>query len=183
VTGRVVDPDGRPVAAAQVLLVGAAPVRSTTTNSRGEFTLTIPDSGRYELRVALQGFRADPVVVEASTTARDVGTLDLTVSAVSETLVVSAAQVEIPLSQSSSAVSVITGTELHERQLTTIADALRQVPGLTVARTGSAGALTSVFPRGGESDYTLVYIDGIEQNAFGGGFDFAHLATTDVERV
>jgi outer membrane cobalamin receptor len=183
VTGRVVDPDGRPVAAALVLLVGAAPVRSTTTNSRGEFTLTIPDSGRYELRVALEGFRADPVVVEASTTARDVGTLDLTVSAVSETLVVSAAQVEIPLSQSSSAVSVITGTELHERQLTTIADALRQVPGLTVARTGSAGALTSVFPRGGESDYTLVYIDGIEQNAFGGGFDFAHLATADVERV
>jgi outer membrane cobalamin receptor len=184
VNGRVVDPDRRPVAAAQVLLVGGgALVRSTTTNARGEFTLTVPDSGRYELRVALEGFRADPVVFEASTAARDVGTLDLTVSAVSETLVVSAAQVEIPLSRASSAVSIITGAELHDRQLTTVADALRQVPGLAVARAGSAGALTSVFPRGGESDYTLVYIDGMELNTFGGGFDFAHLATANIDRI
>ena len=184
VNGRIVDPDRRPVADAQVLLVGGGiPVRSTTTNARGEFTLTVPDSGRYELRVALEGFRADPVVIDASTAARDVGTLDLEVSAVSETLVVSAAQVEIPLSHASSAVSVITGTELHDRQLTTVADALRQVPGLAVARAGGAGALTSVFPRGGESDYTLVYIDGIELNSFGGGFDFAHLATANIDRI
>ena len=95
----------------------------------------------------------------------------------------SASQVEIPLSQSSSAVTVITGEELRDRQVTTVADALRQVPGLSVARSGSAGALTSVFPRGGESDYTLVYIDGIQVNAFGGGFDFAHLSTANIDRV
>ena len=65
VNGRVVDPDGRPVPGARVLLVGdGGAVRSTTTNARGEFTLTAPDSGRYELRVALDGFRAEPVVVE-----------------------------------------------------------------------------------------------------------------------
>jgi outer membrane cobalamin receptor len=184
VNGRVVDPDGRPVATARVLLVGTGqPVRSTSTNAQGEFTLMAPDSGRYELRVAIEGFRAEPVVVEASATARDVGSLDLTVSAVSETLVVSASQVEIPLSQASSAVTVITGAELRDRQLTTVADALRQVPGLSVARSGSAGALTSVFPRGGESDYTLVYIDGIQVNAFGGGFDFAHLSTANIDRI
>ena len=184
VNGRVVDPDRRPIAGAQVLLVGAGiPARSTTTNARGEFTLTAPDSGRYELRVVVDGFRANPVVFEASTAARDVGTLDLLISAVSETLVVSAAQVEIPLSQASSAISVITGAELHDRQVTTVADALRQVPGLTVARAGSAGAITSVFPRGGESDYTLVYIDGIQVNSFGGGFDFAHLATANIDRI
>ena len=184
VNGRVVDPDGRPVATARVLLVGTGmPVRSTSTNAHGEFTLMAPDSGRYELRVAIDGFRAEPVVVEASATARDVGSLDLTVSAVSETLVVSASQVEIPLSQASSAVTVITGAELRDRQLTTVADALRQVPGLSIARSGSAGALTSVFPRGGESDYTLVYIDGIQMNAFGGGFDFAHLSTANIDRI
>ena len=32
---------------------------------------------------------------------------------------------------------------------------------MTVARNGGRGALTSVFPRGGESDYTLVLVDGI----------------------
>ena len=49
VSGRVIDPDGRPVAAARVLLVGSGvPVRDTITNERGEFTLKAPDSGRYE---------------------------------------------------------------------------------------------------------------------------------------
>jgi len=80
---------------------------------------------RQELRVALEGFRAEPVPVDASAAARDVGSLALTVSAVSETLVVSASQVEIPLSQSSSAVTVITGEELRDRQVTIVADALR----------------------------------------------------------
>ena len=36
---------------------------------------------------------------------------------------------------------------------------------------GGRGALTSLFPRGGESDYTLVIVDGIPLNAFGGSFD------------
>ena len=184
VTGRVVDPDGRPVAAARVLLVSAGlPVRDTTTNARGEFTVMAPDSGRYELRVASEGFRADPMEIDGSAAPRDVGALNLAVSALSETLVVSASQVEIPLSQASSAVSVISGTELRDRQVTTVADALRQVPGMAVARAGSAGALTSVFPRGGESDYTLVYIDGVQVNGFGGGFDFAHLSAANIERI
>jgi outer membrane cobalamin receptor len=183
-TGRVLDPDGRPVTAARVLLLGTSgSVGSTTTNASGEFTLTAPDTGRYELRIAYEGFRAEPMVVEGSSSARDLGTLALAVSALSETLVVSASQVEIPLSRASAAVSIITGGELRDRQVSTVADALRQVPGMTVARAGSAGALTSVFPRGGESDYTLVYIDGIQVNAFGGGFDFAHLSTANIERI
>ena len=57
------------------------------------------------------------------------------------------------------------------------------MPGLTVARTGGRGALTSVFPRGGESDYTLVLVDGLRLNAFGGGLDFSLLPFGDVERV
>jgi outer membrane cobalamin receptor len=184
VTGRIVDPDGRPVAGVRVLLVGpGAAARDEVTNDRGEFTLLAPDTGRYEVRVAADGFRAQPVPIEASRDGRDLGVITLAVSAVSETLVVSASQVEIPLSQASSAVSIVTGAELRERQVATVSDALRQIPGLTIARAGSAGALTSAFPRGGESDYTLVYVDGVQANAFGGGFDLAHLSTTNIERI
>ena len=50
-------------------------------------------------------------------------------------------------------------------------------------QSGGRGALTSLFPRGGESDYTLVLVDGIPQNAFGGGFDAAHLGTADIDRI
>ncbi len=184
VTGRVVDPDGRAVPGAQVFLLGnGASLRSTVSNAAGEFTLPTPDTGRYELRVALDGFRAGSVAVDGSTQPHDVGAVKLAVSAVSESLVVSAAQVEIPLSQASSAVTVITGAELQARQVTTVADALRQVPGLTIARSGGPGALTAMFPRGGESDYTLVFLDGIQLNVFGGGLDLAHLATANIDRI
>ena len=184
ISGRVVDPDGHPVPGARVLLVASATVvRSTASDARGEFTLETPDSGRYEVRVALDGFRAGVVRVEGSAAPRDIGAVKLDVSAVAESLVVSASQVEMPLSRVSSAVTVITGAELEARQIATVADALRQVPGMTVARSGGPGALTAVYPRGGESDYTLVFLDDIQLNAFGGGFDFAHLSTANVDRI
>ena len=64
-----------------------------------------------------------------------------------------------------------------------VADALRSVPGLTVVSTGGLGATTGVFPRGGESNYTLVLIDGVPANAFGGDYDFGHLPAANIDRV
>ncbi len=183
VRGRVVDPDGRAVQAAHVLVLGNGTPASVLTNERGEFSTATPDAGRFELRVAADGFRADPVAVEGRHEAQDIGAVRLAVSAVSESLVVSAAQVEIPLSQASSSVTVISGAELSARQIHTVADALRTVPGLSVVSTGGAGAVTAVFPRGGESDYTMVVVDGVQANAFGGIYDFAHLATDNIDRI
>ena len=72
---------------------------------------------------------------------------------------------------------------MKARQLENVADALRTTPGFAVGRNGGRGALTSVFPRGGESDYTLVLVDGVRVNNFGGGFDFSLLPLGDVEQV
>ncbi|MEO5897810.1 MAG: TonB-dependent receptor, partial [Vicinamibacterales bacterium] len=184
VTGRILDPDDRPVAGARILIAGSGQrLRSAVTNERGEFTIDLPDSGHFELRVAADGFRTDPIVVEASAEARALGDVRVSVSAVSESIVVSAAQVEIPLSQAAAATTVITGAELQVRQIHSVADALRSVPGLTVAATGGTGAVTGVFPRGGESNYTLVFLDDVPVNAFGGDFDFGHLSTVNVDRI
>jgi len=186
VAGQVVDPAGRGVPGADILLIvadGASIVARAVTTSSGHFTLNAPDRGAYEIRVAREGFRAEPIAVTATTGARNLGTIALEISAVSESLVVSAAHVEIPLSTVSSSVTVITREELERHQVGSVADALRTVPGLTVVATGSGGALTSVFPRGGESDYSLVFIDGIQSNTFGGGFDFAHLPVVNIERI
>ena len=49
--------------------------------------------------------------------------------------------------------------------------------------TGGLGATTGLFPRGGESNYTLVVIDGVPANAFGGDFDFGQLATANIDRI
>lgn len=184
VTGQLVDPDGRAVSGAAVLLTdGVSVVARTTTTSSGHFTIEAPDSGRFEIRVAQEGFRAKPIVVADATSPRDLGTIRLEVSALSEAVVVSAAQVEIPLTSAASSVTVITRDDLERRQVESAADALRAVPGLTVTANGGRGALTSVFPRGGESDYSLVIVDGVEANAFGGGFDFSQLPAANIERI
>ncbi len=185
VEGRVVDPESRPVPGARVVIIcGSSVAASAVTDADGRFT-TGDVAGRCELRAAVDGFAAAPIALDLTPGAatRDAGTVRLALSAVSESVLVSAAQVDIPLSQASSSVAVITASELRARQLMTVADALREVPGLTVTRNGGPGALTSVFPRGGESDYTLVFIDGVQANAFGGGFDFAHLSTDNIDRI
>ncbi len=184
VTGRIVDPDGRAVPGASVVLTdGTTIVARAISTASGQFTVNAPDSGAFEVRVALEGFRALPLRVAGESAARDIGTLTLQISAVSESVVVSAAQVETPLSSASSSVTVITREDLETHQAESVADALRAVPGLTVASAGGRGAQTSVFPRGGESDYSLVFIDGVQVNSFGGGYDFAHLPAVNVERI
>jgi outer membrane cobalamin receptor len=183
-TGRVVDPDGRAVPGATVLLVRGNTVLGTTvTDAAGAFTLEGPNEGRAEIRVAVDGLRARPVPIAGEAAARDIGEIALAVSAVSESVVVTASQVEVPLSTTSSSVTVLTGDELLARQTESLQDALRLVPGLAVAESGGRGAVASVFPRGGESDYSLVLIDGVPANTFGGGFDFAHVPIVNVERI
>jgi outer membrane cobalamin receptor len=181
-TGQVVDPDGRAVAGALVMLVGDGAPRSTLTNSRGEFTIEAPPSGSFDLRISSIGLRGELRNVDASGD-RDLGEIRLAVSAISESIVVSAAQVEVPLSQATSTITVISGAELEAHQVHSVADALRMVPGITVAANGGPGAVTGVFPRGGESNFTLVFVDDVPVTAFGGEFDFAHLSTANVERI
>ena len=181
VTGRVVDPDGRAVRGATVLLVdGAAVVATALTDATGAFTLTAPHQGPFDIHASIEGFRGRPVQVNDNGNA---GEIVLEVSAVRESVVVSAAQVDIPLSTTSSSVTVLTGEELEALQVRSLPDALRLAPGLAIVTAGGLGAQTSAFPRGGESDYSLVFVDGVQANAFGGGFDFAHTPLENVERI
>jgi outer membrane cobalamin receptor len=183
--GVVVDPDGREVAGIRVLVSGRRPgVTETFTDANGRFEVVDLAPGRHEVRVVASGFTADPEAIDLG----DAGaaaelTITLRISAISESLVVSAAQVDLPLSQAASSIQVISGDEISSRQLHTVGDALRMVPGLSIARNGTLGSLTSLFTRGGESDFTLILVDGMRANAFGGGIDLAQVPLIDVERV
>lgn len=50
-------------------------------------------------------------------------------------------------------------------------------------RSGGYGAVTSIFTRGGDSDYTKVLLDGIPLNQPGGLFDFSTLQATNLDRI
>lgn len=180
ISGRVVDPDGRPVTAT-VLIDGPLGTRAIQTDSDGRFTATLDDRATYRVLVQAPGFVADPAIVRGDDTTPL--TIALRVAPVSDAVVVLASQVPRLLSEAPSTSTVIDRREIEARQLETVSDALRTLPGFTVARSGGRGALTSVFPRGGESDYTLVFVDGLQVNAFGGGLDFSLLPFGDVAQV
>ena len=98
-------------------------------------------------------------------------------------VVVTATRTESDARRLSSSVAVITGAELRERGFRFVLDWLQETPGLNVVQTGSFGGLTSLFTRGGESDYTKVLVDGIPVNQPGGSIDLAHLGTDLIERI
>ncbi|WP_119168919.1 TonB-dependent receptor plug domain-containing protein [Algihabitans albus] len=100
-------------------------------------------------------------------------------------VVVSASRVPLPSVAVGSAVTVITGEELENKQSRFVADVLREVPGVSVNRTGGFGGLTQVRIRGAEANHTLVLIDGMEVgDPFNGSeFDFSQLLTNDIERI
>jgi vitamin B12 transporter len=101
-----------------------------------------------------------------------------------ESVVVSATRFDIPLDQSPASVSVISSEDMEQKQIERVSDALREVPGLSVVQTGTAGQLTSVFIRGLRSEHTQVLLDGIPINqGLQGAFNFADLTTDDIDRI
>jgi outer membrane cobalamin receptor len=183
VRGLITDPEGRPVVSARVAVVGPLGVRTVHTDADGRFDLPNLPPGSYRLLADAPGLHAatEPTPIAAD----EVRAIDLAlvISPVAESIVVSAAQIETPLEHVIGSVTVITSAQLRDRQVESFGDALRTVPGLTVSRSGGRGALTSMFPRGGESDFTLVLVDGVRMNAFGGGVDLALMDVGNIDRI
>ena len=57
------------------------------------------------------------------------------------------------------------------------------VPGVSLVQSGAKGGVTSMFVRGGNSNFTKVLIDGIPVNDIGGGADLAPFSAAGIERV
>jgi vitamin B12 transporter len=101
-----------------------------------------------------------------------------------EPVVVSATRFDIPLDLSPASVSVINSEDFERKQIERVSDALREVPGLSVVQTGTAGQLTAVFTRGLRSEHTQVLLDGIPINqGLQGAFNFADLTIDNIDRI
>jgi vitamin B12 transporter len=98
-------------------------------------------------------------------------------------IVVTATRYPTPADSLGVSVTVLRGDELRAQGIRSVGDALRQVPGAQVVQGGGFGAQTSLFLRGGESDYVKVLVDGVPVNQPGGAYNFANLTTDNVERI
>lgn len=182
--GTVVDPQGRPASGVRIELTSPLGVACTAmSDASGRAQCTRLGDGDYVARAIADGFRARPVPVSVRGGVAPAIDMRLDVAAISESLVVTAAAVEAPRSSSAASTTVLSASDLAIAQVDGVGAALASVAGFTVTSNGAAGAVTSSFPRGGESDYTLLVVDGIRMNTFGGGLDLAHLPTAGVERI
>jgi vitamin B12 transporter len=98
-------------------------------------------------------------------------------------IVVTATRYPVAPDSVASTVTVLRGEDLRAQGVRFVGDALRQTPGTHVVQGGPFGAATSLFMRGGESDYVKVLVDGVPVNQPGGFYDFASLTTDNVDRV
>jgi len=186
VVGSVTDPNGGKIAAALVALRDAtgAVAYSTRTNADGEFSILVAAEGHYRVAVEAAGFaQFKPVSVDVRAGASETLNLRLEVAALSDQIVITATRTEVPATELGGSVSVTTSEDLMRRNLSLVSETLRSIPGFAVVQTGGRGGLTSIFSRGGESDYNKVLIDGVPVNRAGGGFDFAFVTAENIEHI
>ena len=98
-------------------------------------------------------------------------------------VIVTAERVPTRATVSTAATTLISGAELRARGAVTLLDALRTVPGIALAQVGGPGSQSSLFVRGGNSNFTKVLVDGVPVNAPGGALDIATLTTDNIDRI
>lgn len=87
-------------------------------------------------------------------------------------------------SQTPAATTVFNRDDIERLQVRSVAELLERVPGVSVARTGGAGSLTSLFVRGTASTQTLVLVDGQRIAAASSGTNSLEFLSPDqIERI
>jgi vitamin B12 transporter len=98
--------------------------------------------------------------------------------------VVTATRMEQPLDTVGTTVSVVGAHQIEEQQIHAAGDVLRQVPGVEINQSGSAGNQTDVSIRGSSAAQTLILLDGVDVNSGAtGGFDIADVTNDNLDRI
>ena len=183
--GTVVDALGARLDGATVtLLHDGQTVQEAKSGGDGTFSFSGLAPDRYQVQVSMPGFQSktsDAVFVGQGRSfsfevALDIGPLQ-------QDVVVTAGATEQLQARTGAPVTVIDEATIESINKLDVLEALRLVPASQIVQVGQRGGPTSLFLRGGESNFTKVLIDGIPANDIGGGFDFSQLTIASVERI
>jgi outer membrane cobalamin receptor len=178
ITGTVVDPSGAPIAGAQVSVVSRLGVEAqTVTSPAGAFEFAAAPPQAAHLVVTAPGFRTATLAVAATVS------VTLAIAPQVDSVAVVGSAVDVAASQQGSSVDIVTQEEIRTRNEPYAMDLLRYLPGVNFEQNGPAGSVASLFLRGGDSNYTLVEIDGAPVNAFGGAFDFSFIPSEALDSI
>src|ERR1700688_1548282 len=185
---KVIDPQSAAVAGAQVSLFpqgSDTPLKIVTTSAEGAalFTESKPgelSSGPYRIQVLAPGFAPDSEDITAHS---DSITISLHLATTSETVVVTATRTPVAAEDSGAAISTLEYGQLEILHPVAADDAVRFLPGAVVNTSGQRGGLSSLFVRGGNSNYNKVIVDGVSVTEPGGAIDLGTLPLTEASRL
>ncbi|GGW80317.1 TonB-dependent receptor plug domain-containing protein [Alteromonas halophila] len=102
-----------------------------------------------------------------------------------EHITVNGSRLALPGAQLAAARTLLTREDITASGAIQVTDLLRGLPGVSIAQSGSPGALTEIRLRGSESNHLLVLIDGVVANDIGQGslLDLAHLTTANIASI
>lgn len=99
-------------------------------------------------------------------------------------VIVTATGQATPITETLAPLLMLSREDIERAQANDLAELLRFFAGVELGRNGGPGATTSVFIRGGESNHTLVLIDGVRVNpATSGGAALQNIAPQSIERI
>ncbi|WFC64131.1 TonB-dependent receptor [Pseudomonas sp. REST10] len=103
---------------------------------------------------------------------------------VAEPLVITSGRMPEPQAQATAATTVFERDDIERLQVSSVAELLQRVPGLSVVRTGGTGSQMGVFLRGTSTAQTLVLVDGQRIAAASSGTSsLEFLAPEQIERI
>jgi len=153
-----------------------------TSTTDGEFTLTLPP-GKYHIVLQRAPFTQREFDFELAAGEAKTLSARLELEQLSASVIVTAEAEPLPVQQTTAPVDIITHSDIAQRQLRTLPDALLTSPGASIGRTGSEGGTASIFLGGGNSSYTKVLVDGTPVNEPGNAVDFSNFTLDNVDKV
>ena len=180
---KVIDPQAAVVAGAQVwLFEGQATARPAVqvTSAEGLAIFRGMGSGPHQVKVLVPGFAVETTTLSAKD---DSITVQLHLATASETVVVTGTRTPVPGEDAGADVASLSGEQIQTMNPVAADDALRFLPGAIVNTAGQRGGLSSLFVRGGNSNYNKVIVDGVSVTEAGGTIDFGTLPLDEADRL
>jgi vitamin B12 transporter len=186
VSGKITDPSGYGIGnvkiTAQLENISNAPIDSATSNPDGSYLLLLLPA-RYHLHFQRLSFVPRDFVIDLAGGENRLLDLRLEIERLSENVVVTANTTPLEIDRTPAPVDLIGRQEIEQRQSVSLPDLLVTQPGVSLARTGTIGGLTTIFLDGGNSSFSKVLIDGTPINLPGGDLDYSNLTLDNVDKV
>lgn len=162
ITGKITQPDGTPLANANVLVKEAN--AGTTTDAEGNFVINISKAGTYNVEISFLGFEKIRQKVTVNEGETSVGTLILKTTSLSlnDGVTITAQRTTRQQFDVPEAVTIITRQNIIENAARTAPEALLGATGVWVQKTNHGSG--SPFVRGLTGNQALLLMDGIRLN-------------------